>query len=220
MANYNERQLNNGEQGEGSGLNADKVDNSEASELGETIDDLTITKNSQEELRQSETLSIIGDFENSFGDWTKSASGDWTTSDIIRTDSVSYKGNYSVKFDAAVNSKTGTFTISRSVDFSDFSESELSNFFMWANVGVSLNDQIFLKVIVNGNEELSVSNQDLTQNSWVQITLDLSNYSGTNDVTIEWDIQDDQSSWGLYVDYIGFKATDMTIQNILNGSGN
>jgi len=192
MANYNERQLNNGEQGEGSGLNADKVDNSEGSELGNTIDGSSITENAQGEIQATQRI-YKADFENSKNGWIFGE-------DTSRSTAASQSGS----FCAEIYIKNGKDGIKREFNLDNVS----TVIFSYRNTTETKNsgfDRASGEYIVRVGSDEAFNSGNIDQDTWATAEVDVSSYSGTKKIHIE--VKNSSSLyWEYYLDDIEVKT--------------
>lgn len=206
----NQRQLNGGQQGSGSGLDADTVDATESTDLGSTPDDTTI-RDGANGLENFKKDTLIGDFEADMGDWTGT---DYTRDDVISgAESSSW-------FIRAYTSSTGEYTLSRSVDFTSVSDISLYyNVDPGSSQGQTGNSDDQVKVKVGGTTVKTVSLGG-SNTDWLQFDAPVSDYTGSQTVEL---VIDNNSGQELRVGFDKIRAvgsdhkTDTTTDS---GAGN
>lgn len=198
----NQRMLNGGEQGDGSGLDADLTDGKEADDIGNSPDEETILFDENGDLQVSPKTVILGDFENNdSGSWT--VDSDWYTSDGVGgAENTSYYMHYG-------DNSAGTPGFSRSIDFTDIEEIV---FFYYVEDGTA-GDDIVLKI---GGSDAFRKDTGGVASEWVEVVVDTSTISGSQ--TIEFRVDHTSSSLTEFnIDRI--KAEKTVIYDSVDGAG-
>ena len=214
----NQRQLNGGEQGEGSGLDADTVDLKESRDLGNNIDGKSITKNQNNELKVStdnksialnsnnnlqsyfvhESVEIIGDFENDLkGSWNTESYG-FVTSDSGGAEG----GNYCMRV-------AGDRQTDRSVDFTDKGVVEVHIIDDPLNVG---DTGSACEVVVGGTSKKQVSPSSSSE--FVSFEVNVSDETGTQTLALK-----NPNSAGTSVGVDRIKVKSKTVEKSISSNG-
>ena len=196
MGGYNQRQLNNGQQGDGSGLDADTLDAKESTEIGKTPDGVTIIEEGGV-LKTKPNTVIVGDFENG-------NSGSWT-SEFGSFDST-YGGAEGSSNSGRLNIIDGNNEIvKRTFDLSSY-----STLTFYARVDLNNYNEVgdYFECIVGGNVEVQVE-ANSTDDSWKEYEVDISNYTGSEEIELRINANDqdgDNDNMACAVDRIKLKA--------------
>jgi hypothetical protein len=201
--------LNDGQQGSGSGLDADTVDSKESSGLGNTIDGKTIIENSDGDIEVNpsnivDNSSIIVNPDNNLAtakpdlvfDFEDDLNGFQTfgdtNSNYERTSNFRYNGDYS--FQMYSEGQSGEGGIEKTIDLSGYT---LLKIYVKTRYPYD-NDEIFLRV--DGNKIYSETTNAWI--SWKEINYDISNIDGNTKIEAGIDADGDSDFIYFYVDYV------------------
>lgn len=161
-------------------------------------DGKTIVKDSSGNIGTAERTVRVGSFENGMDGWVKTGG----TLQISERDTYTVKrGSYSYRLYDNDNVVTGGIKINK--DLSNF-----DNLYIWVYQSRDGSSNKF-QVKIDGTLEYD-SNTD--RNNWIELNIDVSNYSGSKDIELLLNRYDTSSTAGYYVDNIRLSKTVGIIQ--------
>jgi len=172
------------------------------SDLRSSPDGASIIENDQGELQINQERKIIGDFENSFGDWTTEVNGSHT---IERSTTSSKKGEYSIRMWNGGGDDSTSWLRRMSLDVSGYDTLEI-----WANDVYNY----VTKIYINGND------QNILQEGKYVYELDVSNNS-TIDLEFSITAGAGNGDSEIFIDAVALKNPQvLPITQIGSGAGN
>jgi hypothetical protein len=162
--------------GDGSVNDSQTVQGNQPSDLGNTVDGVTVIKNSNDDL-QAVSKKILADFENN-------ASGDWSKNNFAVIDNEGGAENSTFYF-SAYGLSSQTVSDSRIADLSDADTLILYLKFDPSEGGSNGTSNDDLNFYINSNLEASLSGGSST--NWRQFEVDISSYGSGATLKIEFD---------------------------------